>query len=109
MPPKASLMLRSARRAHLEARTALQPPRDIGWSSGFWAAFAVCGAFLVIAVPLLNLWAPAGSAAALPDYLIPLLGKYLCYALLALSLDLVWGYAGILSLGHGAFFALGGY
>jgi urea transport system permease protein len=45
----------------------------------------------------------------LPDYLVPLLGKYLCYALLALSLDLVWGYAGILSLGHGAFFALGGY
>ena len=40
---------------------------------------------------------------------MPLLGKYLCYALLALSLDLIWGYAGILSLGHGAFFALGGY
>ena len=40
---------------------------------------------------------------------MPLLGKYLCYAMLALSLDLVWGYAGILSLGHGAFFALGGY
>ena len=40
---------------------------------------------------------------------MPLLGKYLCYAILALSLDLVWGYAGILSLGHGAFFALGGY
>ena len=44
-----------------------------------------------------------------PDYLVPLIGKYLCYAMLALSLDLVWGYAGILSLGHGAFFALGGY
>jgi urea transport system permease protein len=52
---------------------------------------------------------PPGSPAALPDYLVPLLGKYLCYALLALSLDLIWGYAGILSLGHGAFFALGGY
>ncbi len=46
---------------------------------------------------------------AMPDYLVPLFGKYLCYALLALSLDLIWGYAGILSLGHGAFFALGGY
>jgi urea transport system permease protein len=44
-----------------------------------------------------------------PGYVIALLGKYLCYALLALSLDLVWGYVGILSLGHGAFFALGGY
>ena len=57
----------------------------------------------------LNVWVPPNSAAALPDYLVPLLGKYLCYALLALSLDLIWGYAGILSLGHGAFFALGGY
>ena len=45
----------------------------------------------------------------MPDYLVPLLGKYLCFALLALSLDLIWGYAGILSLGQGAFFALGGY
>src|SRR5947208_11706404 len=52
---------------------------------------------------------PPNSAAALPNYLVPLLGKYLCYALLAVSLDLIWGYAGILSLGHGAFFALGGY
>ena len=43
------------------------------------------------------------------DLTVALLGKYLCYALLALSLDLVWGYCGILSLGHGAFFALGGY
>ena len=45
----------------------------------------------------------------MPTYIVALLGKYLCYALLALSLDLVWGYGGILTLGHGAFFALGGY
>jgi urea transport system permease protein len=44
-----------------------------------------------------------------PTYLVPLLGKYICYAMLALSIDLIWGYVGILSLGHGAFFALGGY
>ena len=44
-----------------------------------------------------------------PTYLVALFGKYVCYALLALSIDLIWGYAGILSLGHGAFFALGGY
>ncbi|PWE29055.1 urea ABC transporter permease subunit UrtC [Pararhodobacter marinus] len=50
-----------------------------------------------------------GSAVAIPSYLIPLMGKYLCYAILAVALDLCWGYAGILSLGHGAFFALGGY
>jgi urea transport system permease protein len=79
------------------------------WSPRFWAGFTVCGIVLGLVVPMLNLWVPPGSAAALPDYLVPLLGKYLCYALLALSLDLIWGYAGILSLGHGAFFALGGY
>jgi len=79
------------------------------WGPGFWAPFSACGVILVLAVPILNLWVPQSSAAALPDYLVPLLGKYLCYALLALSLDLIWGYAGILSLGHGAFFALGGY
>ena len=64
---------------------------------------------LLIGVPALNLATGPGSALHLPNYLVPLLGKYACYALLALSLDLVWGYAGILSLGHGAFFALGGY
>jgi len=79
------------------------------WSPGFWATFVICAMVLVLAVPLLNSWVPKDSSAALPDYLVPLLGKYLCYALLALSLDLIWGYAGILSLGHGAFFALGGY
>ena len=60
-------------------------------------------------VVLLNVAVPRGSPLHIPDYLIPLLGKYLCFALLALSVDLIWGYCGILSLGHGAFFALGGY
>ena len=74
-----------------------------------WAWFFGLGAVLVVGVPLLNALPASGSALRLPDYLVPLLGKYVCYALLAVSLDLVWGYAGILSLGHGAFFALGGY
>jgi urea transport system permease protein len=74
-----------------------------------WAWFLGVGVVLVVIVPLLNALPAAGSALQLPDYLVPLLGKYLCYALLALSLDLIWGYAGILSLGQGAFFALGGY
>ena len=52
---------------------------------------------------------PEGFPLHVPAYIIPLLGKYLCYAILAVALDLVWGYCGILSLGHGAFFALGGY
>ncbi len=60
-------------------------------------------------VPVLALAIPSHSAFAIPPYVVALLGKYLCYAILALALDLVWGYCGILSLGHGAFFALGGY
>ena len=60
-------------------------------------------------VPLLNLALPPSSPLHVPTYLVALFGKYLCYALLALSIDLIWGYGGILSLGHGAFFALGGY
>jgi urea transport system permease protein len=59
--------------------------------------------------PVLNLLVPPDSFFHVPTYLISLFGKYICYALLALSVDLVWGYCGILSLGHGAFFALGGY
>ncbi len=62
-----------------------------------------------VVVPALNLFLPVTSALHVPDYMVTLLGKYLCYALLALAVDLVWGFAGILSLGHGAFFALGGY
>jgi urea transport system permease protein len=62
-----------------------------------------------IVVPVLNLVFPPSSPLHVPSYLVALLGKYVCYALLALSIDLIWGYCGILSLGHGAFFALGGY
>ncbi|MGU3540526.1 urea ABC transporter permease subunit UrtC [Methylobacterium sp. A54F] len=74
-----------------------------GWI--FLGALALFAAL----VPALNLLVPDGSALHLPTYLVSLFGKYLAYALLALSLDLVWGYCGILSLGHGAFFGLGGY
>ena len=62
-----------------------------------------------VLVPLLNLLLPPSSPFHVPTYLVALFGKYVCYALLALSIDLIWGYCGILSLGHGAFFALGGY
>ncbi|HYF41786.1 MAG TPA: urea ABC transporter permease subunit UrtC [Ramlibacter sp.] len=65
---------------------------------------------LVCAVaPLMNLVAPAGSPFHLSDYAVALVGKIMCYAILALAMDLIWGYTGILSLGHGLFFALGGY
>ncbi|MCC6295689.1 MAG: urea ABC transporter permease subunit UrtC, partial [Pseudomonadales bacterium] len=66
-------------------------------------------ATVILVVPVLNLAVPDSSPLHLSSYWVSLLGKYLCLALLALALDLVWGYAGILSLGHGAFFALGGY
>ena len=66
------------------------------------------GLFALI-VPICALLVPKASLFFMPPYVVALLGKYLCYALLALALDLVWGYCGILSLGHGAFFALGGY
>ncbi|MEC9253058.1 MAG: urea ABC transporter permease subunit UrtC [Pseudomonadota bacterium] len=66
------------------------------------------GAMCVV-VPVANLLVPEDSVFHVSTYTVTLLGKYLCYALLAMALDLVWGYCGILSLGHGAFFALGGY
>jgi urea transport system permease protein len=66
-------------------------------------------ALLAVGIPILNLAVDPSSPFHVPTYVVSLLGKYLCYAILALALDLVWGYCGILSLGHGAFFALGGY
>ena len=67
---------------------------------------------LVIAtvlLPLFNLFVPEESVLHVPDYMFALMGKYLCYALIALAIDLIWGYTGILSLGHGVFFSMGGY
>src|SRR6202046_702131 len=75
--------------------------------TSFITLIAVMGVALVLA--LLNQMTAAASAAHVPTYVIALAGKYLCFAMLALAVDLVWGFAGILSLGHAAFFALGGY
>jgi urea transport system permease protein len=71
--------------------------------------FLIVVAAIAVVVPILNLAVPQSSGLHVPTYLVALFGKYICYALLALSIDLIWGYCGILSLGHGAFFALGGY
>ena len=71
--------------------------------------FAILLGAITIVVPILNLAVPETSALHIPTYAVSLFGKYLAFALLALSVDLIWGYCGILSLGHGAFFALGGY
>ena len=74
-----------------------------------WTALAVFLALAGVVLPLANLLPGEGSVLRVPDFLIPLLGKFLCYAIVALAIDLIWGYTGILSLGHGVFFALGGY
>jgi urea transport system permease protein len=73
--------------------------------TGIVAALIVIG----VLVPVLNLVVPAGNAFHLSDYAVQLVAKIMCYAICALAMDLIWGYTGILSLGHGVFFALGGY
>jgi len=79
--------------------------------AGDWGGIILLSllAIAVVAVPWANLMLPPESPWHVSSYTVTLLGKYLSYGLLALALDLVWGYCGILSLGHGAFFALGGY
>jgi urea transport system permease protein len=74
-----------------------------------WLAVFVALLVMAVVVPVLNLVVPDGSALHLSDFYVSLLGKILCYAICALAMDLIWGYTGILSLGHGLFFALGGY
>lgn len=76
---------------------------------GGWSAFIVALIVVCAVAPVLNLWVPSGSMFHLSDYAVALLGKIMCYAICALAMDLIWGYTGILSLGHGLFFALGGY
>ena len=75
-----------------------------GWSAYLAALLVVC-----VLAPTLNLLLPHDSLFYLSDYAVALLGKIMCYAICALAMDLIWGYTGILSLGHGLFFSLGGY
>ncbi len=86
LPPRAPLLTRT------------------GWTAFLLALVAVCAL-----APVLNLVVPQSSAFHLSDYAVGLVGKIMCYAISALAMDLIWGYTGILSLGHGLFFALGGY
>jgi urea transport system permease protein len=74
-----------------------------------WAILGVCAFIAFVVFPLLHLVVPVGSAFHVSTFWVTLIGKIMCYAMVAVALDLVWGYAGILSLGHGLFFALGGY
>ncbi len=74
-----------------------------------WTGVLVALIVVAVVLPLANLVMPAGGFLHLSDFYVSLIGKILCYAICALAIDLIWGYAGILSLGHGLFFALGGY
>ncbi len=74
-----------------------------------WLTLGAFAAMLLVVFPLLSLAVPAGSPLHLSQYWVTLGGKIMCYAIVALAMDLIWGYCGILSLGHGLFFALGGY
>jgi urea transport system permease protein len=92
-------------------------PRQVGDEGGvprkrtslFWSAFLVALLAVGVLAPVLNLAVPPDSVFHLSDYAVALVGKIMCYAICALAMDLIWGYTGILSLGHGLFFALGGY
>jgi urea transport system permease protein len=83
-------------------------PRRLLGASG-WTGVLVAIIVCAVLVPVLNLVVPEGHPLHLGDFYVSLLGKILCYAICALAMDLIWGYTGILSLGHGLFFALGGY
>lgn len=87
----------------------LLPPQPPLLSRGAWVAFLAALLAVSILAPILNLLVPASSPFHMSDYAVALFGKIMCYAICALAMDLVWGFAGILSLGHGLFFALGGY
>ena len=76
---------------------------------GYLVAAVIAALITLVLVPILHLAVPPGSPLHLSDYALTLVGKILCYAIVAVAMDLIWGYGGILSLGHGVFFALGGY
>ena len=74
-----------------------------------WLGMTAFGAIFIILIPSLNMFLAPDNPLHVSDYMIGLLGKIMCYAIVAMAMDLVWGYTGVLSLGHGLFFALGGY
>jgi urea transport system permease protein len=84
-------------------------PKRYLLSPSAWTGWLVCLVCVCVLAPVLNLVVPPGNPLHMSDYAVALIGKIMCYAICALALDLIWGYTGILSLGHGLFFALGGY
>jgi urea transport system permease protein len=88
---------------------ALLPAHSPLLSRTGWSAFIIALIVVCAVAPVLNLLVPADSVFHLSDYAVGLTAKIMCYAICALAMDLIWGFSGILSLGHGLFFALGGY
>jgi urea transport system permease protein len=86
-----------------------KPPARRLYGFKGWLAIGIASFIAFVLFPILNLAVPPTSAFHVSAFWVTLIGKIMCYAIVALALDLVWGYAGILSLGHGLFFALGGY
>src|SRR3954454_10828194 len=74
-----------------------------------WIALAAFALLVAVVVPILFLVVPADNPLHLSAYSVTLIGKIMCYCVVAVAMNLIWGYAGILSLGHGVFFVLGGY
>ena len=96
--------------ANLSASLAVVlPSRPALLSRKGWSVFLGLLATVCAVAPLLNLVVPATSVLHMSDFAVLLVGKIMCFAICALAMDLIWGYTGILSLGHGLFFALGGY
>ena len=87
----------------------LAPGRKPLFGAHGWVGVTLALVIVAVVVPVSNLLVPADSVFHLSEYAVQLIGKIMCYAMCALAMDLIWGYTGILSLGHGVFFALGGY
>ena len=95
--------------AVLPSAISVVPPSRGLLTGKAWSGVLAATVVVAVGVPILNLAVPEGSAFHLSDYAVQLIAKIMCYAIAALAMDLIWGYTGILSLGHGVFFALGGY
>ena len=99
----------NAFKTSLAGFTLAVPERQPLFTRRGWAVLAILTLIAAVGVPVCALVLPPGHPLHLSAYALTLVGKIMCYALAAVALDLVWGYCGILSLGHGLFFALGGY
>ncbi len=89
--------------------TVLIPTQKPLLSAPAWTTFFVAVIFVAIVAPILNVYLPPTHWLHMSDFMVSLIGKIMCYAICALAMDLIWGFTGILSLGHGLFFSLGGY